>query len=172
MAPTMPAVVALHGDDADLFRTHHEQLLRIVARDVRASPQLIEDACAFAWLEFVARQPERVNPMGWLRVVAGREAVRVARRERRLHALGDSVPDPAGAADRRLEARAGLEALAALPRRQRAAPALRVSGHSHAEIGAALGMTVRTVERQLGRARQAIRRADTLERHPAPRLVA
>jgi len=53
--------------------------LRIVGRDVRARPQLIEVACALAWLELVARQPERINPTGWLRVVAGREAVRLPR---------------------------------------------------------------------------------------------
>src|SRR3954452_12595884 len=53
IGPTTSAVVALRGDEADLRHRHHPQLLRIVARDVRASPQLIEDACAFAWLEFV-----------------------------------------------------------------------------------------------------------------------
>ncbi len=55
IGPTTSAVVALRGDEADLRHRHHRQLLGIVARDVRARPQLIEDACAFAWLEFVAR---------------------------------------------------------------------------------------------------------------------
>jgi len=46
-----------------------------------AHRRLIEDACAFAWLEFVVRQPDRINPMGWLRVVASREAVGLARHD-------------------------------------------------------------------------------------------
>jgi RNA polymerase sigma factor (sigma-70 family) len=70
------------------------------------------------------------------------------------------------------ELRAGLEALAALPARQRAALTLRVSGHSHAEIAAALGMTARTVERQLGRARQRMRRVDRSTGQAVVRLVA
>ena len=48
MGPTTPAVAPLRGDEADLFHRHHRQLLRMVARDVRASAQLSEDACAFA----------------------------------------------------------------------------------------------------------------------------
>jgi hypothetical protein len=75
----------------------------------RLGCELIEDACAYAWLELFVRLTERINPVGWLRVVAGREAVRLARHERSLLVLGERVPDPAGAADRRLEARAGLE---------------------------------------------------------------
>jgi RNA polymerase sigma factor (sigma-70 family) len=172
MGPTTPAVPTLRGDEEDLFRRHHDQLRRIIARDVRASPQLIEDACAYALLELVARQPERSNPIGWLRVVAGREAVRLARYDRRLRALGRTLPDTGAAADRWLELRAGLEAVSALPPPQRAALTLRVSGHIHAEIGAALGMTARTVERQLGRARKAMRRADTATTHPVARLAA
>jgi len=159
MGSIAPAVAPLRGDEADLFDRHHQQLLRVVARDVRASPQLIEDGCAFAWLELVARQPDRINPMGWLRVVAGREAVRLATYDRRMHAFGETVADPAVATELRFEVHAGLEALATLPPRQRDALTLRVSGHSHAEIGARLDMTARTVERQLGRARRAVRRA-------------
>lgn len=45
------------------YAPHHGGLLRL-ARDVNARSQVIEDACAFAWLELVARQPERTNIMG------------------------------------------------------------------------------------------------------------
>ena len=72
MVPTPPAVPrsAPAGDEAQLFRTRPRRRLELVARDVTARPEVIEDACAFAWLELVARQPERTNIMGWLRVVA------------------------------------------------------------------------------------------------------
>ena len=37
------------GDEAELFRAFNEHLVRDVARAVRVwSPQLIEDACAYA----------------------------------------------------------------------------------------------------------------------------
>ena len=37
----------------------------------RLGCELIEDACAYAWLELLVRLTERINPVGWLRVVAG-----------------------------------------------------------------------------------------------------
>src|SRR3954449_11334847 len=83
----------LRGDETDLFRRHHRRLLTLVARDVSARPQLIEDACAYAWLELVARQPERTNVIGWLRVVARREAIRLVRHDRRLFELAPERPD-------------------------------------------------------------------------------
>jgi RNA polymerase sigma factor (sigma-70 family) len=151
----------LRGDETDLFRRHHRRLLTLVARDVSARPQLIEDACAYAWLELVARQPERTNVIGWLRIVARREAIRLVRYDRRLARLGPERPDAQGAERRaaRQEARDALAHLAALPARKRAVLTLRVSGHSYAEIAAELCMSQRTVERQLLRARAAVRGA-------------
>jgi hypothetical protein len=43
---------------------------------------VIEDACAFAWVELLARQPERTSIVGWLRIVARREAIRLAQHDR------------------------------------------------------------------------------------------
>jgi RNA polymerase sigma factor (sigma-70 family) len=148
----------LRGDEAQLFRTHHRRLLRLVARDVSARPQVIEDACAFAWLELVARQPERANIVGWLRVVARHEALRLARHDRCAGELALTQDERASAAaERALAAREALAVLAALPARKRAVLTLQVSGHSYAEIAAALQMTHRTVERQLLRARARVR---------------
>ena len=84
---------SLRGDESELFRRHHRRLLRLIARDVDAPPQVIEDACAYAWLELVARQPARTNIVGWLRIVARHKAIRLAQYDRRLSAL---VPERAG----------------------------------------------------------------------------
>jgi RNA polymerase sigma factor (sigma-70 family) len=161
VAPTSPAAVRRpqRGDETDLFRTHHRELLRLVARDVTARPQVIEDACAFAWAELVARQPERTNIMGWLRVVARREAIRLATHDRRLATLAPDAErwSRSGGELLRLEAQEALERLAALPPRKRTVLALQVSGCTYAEIGRELHMTSRTVERQLLRARAAVR---------------
>jgi RNA polymerase sigma factor (sigma-70 family) len=163
MAPTSRSVrqPVPGGDEADLFRTHHRRLLQLVARDVSARPQVIEDACAFAWLELVARQPARTNILGWLRVVARREAIRLARYDRRLAALTPRDHDrrAAHAHRSRLEAREALGLVAALPPRKRAVLAPQVSGHSYREMAAGLQISERTVERQVLRARAAVRRA-------------
>jgi RNA polymerase sigma factor (sigma-70 family) len=161
VAPTSPAVDRRpqRGDETELFLAHHRDLLRLVARDVTARPQVIEDACAFAWAELVVRQPERINIVGWLRVVARREAIRLVAHDRRMATLapGADVRSAAGGELLRLDARDALELLAALPARKRTVLALQVSGCSYAEIGRELQMTSRTVERQVLRARAAVR---------------
>jgi hypothetical protein len=75
-----------------------------------ARPQVIEDACAFAWLELVARQPEPTNVVGWLRVVTRREAIRLARYDRRVASLTGDQPDARAAREHptRAEAREAL----------------------------------------------------------------
>jgi RNA polymerase sigma factor (sigma-70 family) len=160
------------GDESELFRTHHRDLLRLVACDVSARPQVIEDACAFAWAELVARQPERMNVIGWLRVVARREAIRLAVYDRRTAALSPDADVCTGGREMlRLDAREALERLAALPPRKRTVLTLQVSGCSYAEIARELHMTSRTVERQVLRARAAVRRhgEHKLYRVPATR---
>lgn len=59
----MPAganVPAPRGDEAALFDAYSEALLRNVANAVDAStPEVIEDACAYAWAAFLEHQPDR-----------------------------------------------------------------------------------------------------------------
>src|SRR3954453_15564521 len=103
------------GDEAELFRAFNHELVQSVARSVRvSSPQVIEDACAFAWAEFLERQPDRDrNWKGWLFRVAQRESWRleseaqhlptrdveyepgawVAVDQREQYAIGDDVED-------------------------------------------------------------------------------
>jgi|tagenome__1003787_1003787.scaffolds.fasta_scaffold20749176_3 RNA polymerase sigma factor (sigma-70 family) len=160
MGPTAPAAPrpAPRGDEAALFRTHHRRLLRLVAYDVSARPQVTEDPYAFAWTELLARQPERGNVIGWLRVVARRAAIRLAQYDRRLATslAADDEHRAARAHPVAAEARHALGLVAGLAPRKRAVFALHISGHSYPEIVARLGMTERTVERQLRRARAAV----------------
>ena len=85
------------GDEEALYRAHHARLLRLIARDVPARPQVIEDACGFAWAELLARQPERTSIVGWLRIVARREAIRLAQCDRVTVLM--SAIDPDGLTD-------------------------------------------------------------------------
>jgi DNA-directed RNA polymerase specialized sigma24 family protein len=82
--PTVPGhrghLVALRGDESELFRRHHRWLMRVTRRRLRCSETLAEDACAHAWLQLCRTQPERtVNLPGWLRVVALHEGFRLLR---------------------------------------------------------------------------------------------
>ena len=159
-----------HGDEEALYRAHHTRLLTLIARDVSARPQVIEDACAFAWAELLARQPERTSIVGWLRVVARREAIRLAQCDRvtvQMSALdseppahgGRSTSCPTGSASDHCEALEGLAALAVLPDRKRTFLTLKVAGYSYDEIAAQLEVSWLTVNRQLVRARAAARAA-------------
>ena len=48
------------GDEAELFRAYDDKLMHVVERSVHGvSQQTIEDACAFAWAQFMAYQPDR-----------------------------------------------------------------------------------------------------------------
>jgi RNA polymerase sigma factor (sigma-70 family) len=159
-----------HGDEEALYRAHHTRLLRLIAHDVSARPQVIEDACAFAWAELLARQPDRTSIVGWLRVVARREAIRLACHDRvtvSMTALEIAPPPhharstscPSGSASDHCEALEALVALTALPARKRTFLTLKVAGYSYDEIAAELGVSWRTVDRQLVRARCAVRAA-------------
>ena len=87
---------APRGDEEALHRAQHQRLLGLIARDIRARPQVIEDACGHAWAELLARQPERTSIVGWLRVVARREAIRLAQCDRATRSIStiDAVSLP------------------------------------------------------------------------------
>ncbi|MEN3281381.1 MAG: hypothetical protein V7607_2521 [Solirubrobacteraceae bacterium] len=164
-APSRPTPL---GDEETLYRTHHDRLLGLVARDVKARRQVIEDACAYAWVELLARQPERTSIVGWLRVVARHEAIRLAQIDRLtvpLNYAGSAGPPtsvwstarPTITHEQRTAAFEALAALAALPDRKRIFLALKVAGYSYGEIAEQLGTTWRTVDRQLASARRTMR---------------
>lgn len=172
---TEPRLVALRGDEADLHAQHHAALRRAVARRVRMSGDLVEDACQQAWLILLRRQPDRGPTLfAWLVTVATREGYRLSaidRREISLDApaaagdglppgtVGDQIATRAGV-DESLEARRALRALAALDARQRRYTTLRVAGLSYREIAAAEGVTYTNVNKHLVNARRRLNDAD------------
>ena len=162
----MPAAAAvpaqLCGDEDSLFRLHNRSLVRVVRSVVCATDEDVDDACAFAWTQFLRRQPDRQMAFNWLVKVATREAWRLARRGRREARLEDLPVDSCAklgrlALDDAIAARQALELLASLPDRPRRYLALQVSGYSYEDICAATGATFTNVNKNLCRARSRIR---------------
>src|SRR5215211_1202309 len=128
--PTPSAALppAPRGDETDLYRRHHRDLHRAVARVVRAPRELIEDACQTAWATLLRTQPDRYAIFAWLRVVAVHEAYRLAAIDRRArhferlnideHNWQELIADPR-TLDEALAALEALRTLASLPERQR-----------------------------------------------------
>jgi DNA-directed RNA polymerase specialized sigma24 family protein len=165
---TTSASIRYRGDEADLYRRHHRNLQRAVARVVYAPCELIEDACQSAWTIMLRSQPDRTSIFAWLRVVAIHEAYRLSAAEcgAHLEELDHGDGWEAIIADRvtiddALEARRALRCLAGLPERQRRDLTLRVAGFSYAEIaGRTVGRTYTNVNKHLAKARARIRLAE------------
>jgi RNA polymerase sigma factor (sigma-70 family) len=157
------------GDEAELYRRHHQALLIAVSHAINGSGALIEDACQTAWTILLRRQPDRASVFAWLYVVAIHEAYRLSAIERRelhledLAIEGDWETILAGSltVEDQLEALEALRALAALPDRQRHDLSLRVAGFTYREIAQLTGgRTYTNANKHLTKARAAIRRAD------------
>jgi RNA polymerase sigma factor (sigma-70 family) len=152
------------GELYALLATRLEQIVRL---DVRAPDVVVEDACQFAWSRLVhhRHRVQRETVMSWLARTAVHEAVKLLRRDRRELSI-DAAPDCAApmavassfpAPPLVCENRERLGELRLLPARQQRAVWLHAFGLSYAEIAEHEGCSVRTVERQLLRARQRIR---------------
>jgi hypothetical protein len=49
-----------HGDEGELFRDFNDTLMRLVTHRLHGvSPETVEDACSFAWAQFLQHQPDR-----------------------------------------------------------------------------------------------------------------
>ena len=170
------------GDEAELFRAYNHELARSVAGSVSTStPQVIEDACAFAWAQFMERQPDRDrNWRGWLFRVAQRESWRLERER------GDAIPTrdvfekgtwtPVDPHDR-YALQDGVEdafsVLERLPLRLQRIAMLRALGLRHTEISEITGDSPLRVGQLISRANFEIHevlteRARTVE-HVSPR---
>ncbi len=159
-------------------RRHAEALVDTVARRVHAPRATIEDACQLAWIALMRRHDIVLDRGGlaWLRVVATREAWRLASAARELpagafqsrpagEALEDGVqPEPAAespspeeqaiAAENRRERIADLQVLKPAERRDLYLQAL---GYSYAEAAAMTGQTRTAVNRHLSDGRAHLR---------------
>ena len=170
--PTEPTPAAARqtprSDHGELYRRHHRDLHRAVARAINAPHELIEDACQNAWAIMLRAQPDPGSILGWLYVVATREAFRLCERDRRDSSLEamlpsgswDAVIADAFSIDDILEAREALEVLASLPERQRADLTLLVAGFSYHEIAELTGgRTYTNVNKHIAKARARVRLA-------------
>jgi RNA polymerase sigma factor (sigma-70 family) len=155
------------GDVGELYGSLARRLEQIVRLDVRASDAVIEDACQFAWCRLLhhSHRVHRETVMAWLARTAVHEAFKLVRRDQRelsLDASLDAGTEPVVAVGpvtphELLERRERIRAVCRLPERQQRVVWLNACGLTYAEMAAHEGCTRRTVDRQLLRARAALR---------------
>ncbi len=167
--PTETPVQVTPGgfDVGELYVSLAGRLEQIVRLYVQASDALIEDACQFAWSRLVhhSSRVRRESALSWLAKTAVHEAFKLIRRDNRELSL-DAAVEQAGDAglcadgpgpEELLERRERLAAIRALPERQQRLLWLHALGLSYNEMALYTECTPRTVERQLLRAKRAIR---------------
>jgi RNA polymerase sigma factor (sigma-70 family) len=153
----------------ELYARFAAPLERIVRSDIRAPEPVIEDACQFAWSRLVhhAGGVRRETVLAWLARTAIREAFKLIRREDRELSLEGTVamsserlqPSRALGPEELSVCRDRLDTIRSLPVRQQRLLWLHLLGLSYAEIASHTGCSERTVERQLLRAKRAVRAA-------------
>jgi RNA polymerase sigma factor (sigma-70 family) len=161
-------MLVVTSDIAELYCEFALRLQQIVRSDVRAPEPVIEDACQFAWSRLVdhAGRVRRESALAWLAKTAVREARRMASRERRELSLDATVEDAGDrillrvtpGPDEVVERQERLAHIALLPERQQRLLWLHALGLSYVEMADHTGCTLRTVERQLLRAKRSMRR--------------
>jgi RNA polymerase sigma factor (sigma-70 family) len=162
-------------DVARLYVEEAVSVRRIVRMNVTASPAVIEDACQVAWTRLLIHRARlrRESARAWLVRVAIHEVIKSIQRERRERSLEALLEQgarstPGGSADAGMtlptptliedlvEQKNRLDSIQALPERQRRLIWLQGLGLSYREMAGETGMTRRTVERQLIRARSSL----------------
>lgn len=148
-----------------LYRRDAARLQRAVARRARADQTVIEDACAYAWVELLTNENVDVTAdaiFGWLLLVATREAWRLANRDARASVRLDdpeSGADPASSLDveAQVQAREDLRLLDQLTPKQAEMMRLHAAGLDYNEIAERLGVTYTNVNKHLTKARKKLR---------------
>jgi RNA polymerase sigma factor (sigma-70 family) len=165
-------------DVARLYVEEAARVRRLVRTNVTAPSAVIEDACQIAWSRLLIHRARlrRDSARAWLVRVAIREAIKSLHRERREPSL-DALMEQGGRSDAwrsrdramlptpsliddLIEQKDRLESIRALPERQRRLVWLQGLGLSYREMAGETGMTRRTVERQLMRARSSLADAE------------
>jgi RNA polymerase sigma factor (sigma-70 family) len=155
------------GEVAELYARTAGLVRGQVCSEVSAPEAVIDDACQFAWIRLLHHRHRvgRDRVVSWLITTALHEVFKLVRRdshdlslEQLMEETGDlrlnrTAPAPEHAAGARLR----LELLRELPERQERLVWLRGLGFSYPEMAAEADMTVRTVERQLMKARRNLR---------------
>ena len=160
------------GDEAELFRDFNDELMRLIGHAVHhCTPQIIEDACSFAWAEFLRHQPDRGhNWRGWIFRTAQRQAWVLAREARdALPLISSDGSDQRGVRgaetidelELRRDVTDALSVLAQIPPRMQRIALLRALGMRHREIAEITGDSPTSVHRLIVTANERI--ADVLE---------
>jgi RNA polymerase sigma factor (sigma-70 family) len=168
---------ALRGDEAQLFARYNDRLRRVTSITVPTTAANVDDACAFAWSQLIARQPQRRTVFGWLRVVARREAIRLDSIGQRTVELElerqpglARASEPEHAARRTIDSAQGLlevrDRLAVLPDDQREVAFMRAAGWRYTDIAECLDLTEARVARLLRRADARLRDLDQRDLAP------
>ncbi len=156
-------------DESELFESFNHKLVGIIASRVHTSRANVDDACGFAWMQFVRYQPDHDGAWrSWLITTAEREAWKLQREqnsavrfipeaEYRVRGGARETEWPWHDDSRRTEALEALEALSKVPDRRRRALELHVSGLSYDEIAGALGISRTRVNHLITEANAAIR---------------
>lgn len=147
-----------------LYRRLGPTLERLVARNISASPALIEDACQFAWSALLVGREQVVTgrELGWLLTTASRHALLQLRAARRELSVDPQAPaqlatvTPLALPDslQVVTQRERLAEIRSLPLRQQRMVWLHGLGYDYDEISDRTGDSRRTVERQLLRAKR------------------
>ena len=174
---------AQRGDETRLFLSFNDELLRTVRSVVRTSDQNVEDACTFAWVQFLLHQPDRDrNWRAWLVRVAQREAWVLDRGSRRLQPEPSDdwldrrdpatlSPDAWDAVQAKGELDEAVGVLRQLPPRLREVAFLRATGYQYDQIAEVTGDSKTTVSRLVRRAYERIHdtiAADQRAQRPSP----
>ena len=152
---------------------HREEALRLerrVARQARADPLTIEDACSFAWLQLLTHASVDVGPpshraLGWLTMTATREAWRLEARRVRDELIDHRAIDQhrrlsertAPSADERAAQHARVGLVAEIPERPRRFLLRQALGYSYREIAAHELVSLTTTSKQIARAKRSLR---------------
>jgi RNA polymerase sigma factor (sigma-70 family) len=156
------------GDIEELYRRFAARLERTVRVGVRAPEPVVEDACQIAWSRLIRHsgRVRRETALSWLTTTALHEALRLLRLSRRELSLegaievgGDAVVHSwMPSMGEIYEQRERIAGIGDLRERQQRLLWLRGLGLSYTEMAAHEGCTLRTVERQLHRASQTMKR--------------
>jgi RNA polymerase sigma factor (sigma-70 family) len=172
----------VRGDELDLYAEFHFELVKKIQRDVRPiSQDNAEDACAFAWLQFLRKQPDRHGERwkGWLYTAAKHEAWRLNALEfkEREDVSRDTVVDlfdPVDPRDRiseRIEFHAALQELQKLPPMLQEVVMIRSQVTRQQEVADIMGLSRQRVAQLLVKAALRVAQLNE-ERHDEERPVA
>jgi len=157
-----------HDQIDQLYRTHASTLEHLVQTRVIADPDTVQDACSFAWTQLLISPNVELAPrapLGWLRQVATRHVwqLTAAPSPLREHDARDIanllLTGERDLADRVCDRLLLADRVSNLSARQRKYLFLHACGYRYSEIAALMGVTYRTVDRQLARARAHLRQS-------------